>query len=419
MGSVRLRVGLYFLLFLCMWASGLTQGTVPASCPSCVFGPQQYTRSTSTPRTETSAFAADPEADYLIDIDDVASQGADGSVTLNGIVALAPRAQMCAPGEVLWQNQHLTAPECTCADLPEFFSWLETAKIYRELYREIADDLRAKEAAGMSVSDSQAEYKRQENAKTGAVQAAQKTSGDFATTYTDLGQCYTCIGASHLTTKCRAFLEAVWVHEGVHRDACTSREKSRTSPFSLAGSVHATEEQISYAAQIPTLVKEIDRLLKKVQIEWTTNGTDYDEKGSAQLHSTVVASEALFNIKGSGSVTFNLKAPDAISAAIIPGKCKTTRGSPATVPVDEELGLKLDPPPASVVFTVHTDGTIVEHTFTCSGLPRPFKLPIGYVGAAYFFDYPIKDGSTAKSIMPPSPPGTAHTNFIAKLKCIP
>ena len=92
MSSARLGVGLCLLLFLCMWASGLTQGTLPASCPSCVFGPQQYTRSTSTPRTETSVFAADPEADYLIDIDDLASQGADGSVTLNGAVVLAPRA---------------------------------------------------------------------------------------------------------------------------------------------------------------------------------------------------------------------------------------------------------------------------------------------------------------------------------------
>lgn len=335
-------------------------------------------------------------------------------------IAPARAAQLCQPGEVLWENQHLTAKECTCADLPEVFSWLESAKIYRELYKNIADDLRTKEAQGMSVVDSQNEFIRQQDAQTGAVQAAQKTSGAFATTHTGLDQCYTCISASILQTKCRALLESSWVHESVHRDACNSREESRPqiSPYQLPGSVHATEEQIAYAAQIPALVTEIDRLLKKVQLEWTTSGKDYDEKGSAQLRSTVVATEGFFNLKASGSVRFNLEAPDAIAAAILPVRCRTTRGSPATVPVDGQLELNLAPG-AKIGFSVHTDGTIVEHTFKCTGLPRPFKLPLAYVGATYFFDSPIKDGAKANSILPTSPPGTAHTNFTATLKCVP
>ena len=69
---------------------GFAQVTSP-ECAACVFGPQLYTRSTGTPRTASATFAGDPAADYVIDIDDMASQGADGSVVLNGEVLLAAR----------------------------------------------------------------------------------------------------------------------------------------------------------------------------------------------------------------------------------------------------------------------------------------------------------------------------------------
>ena len=335
-------------------------------------------------------------------------------IAATGLALDAAHAQTCGPGEVLWEGQHLTVPECTCADLPDVLGWLKTAQTYRELNRKMADDLLAKEAAGMSVPDSQAEFKRRETAGTGAVQAAQGTSGAFATTHGNTGECYTCIPASAFRTKCRAFLEAVWVHEKVHRDACTSRDQSRTDPYSLAGSYHAREEQIAYAAQISTYVREIERLLKKIQIEWTTSGPNFDQRGSAQLRSTVVMTESFFNSKGSGSVTFNLQAPDPYGAAPIANRCRTVRGAPATVPVELELEMMLDPPPGSAVFTVHTDGTDAKHTFSCKNPTFTFQLPIKYVGAAYFFDNPIKDGSMANKIMPP---GIPHQNFSAKLKC--
>lgn len=62
-----------------------------SQCPACVFGPQVFNRLTSQPRTERAEFGADPEADYVIDIDDRGSQGADGGVILNNQVLLAPR----------------------------------------------------------------------------------------------------------------------------------------------------------------------------------------------------------------------------------------------------------------------------------------------------------------------------------------
>ena len=68
-------------------------GPVQASsgCPACVLGPRVYTRSNAEPVTETATFPGDPQASYLIDIDDGGSQGADGSVILNGEVLLALR----------------------------------------------------------------------------------------------------------------------------------------------------------------------------------------------------------------------------------------------------------------------------------------------------------------------------------------
>ncbi len=62
------------------------------ACGGCTFGPRVYVRVGGKPTTEIHGFAADPEADYMIDIDDDGSQGADGSVVLNGEVLLSPRA---------------------------------------------------------------------------------------------------------------------------------------------------------------------------------------------------------------------------------------------------------------------------------------------------------------------------------------
>src|SRR5207248_2435322 len=58
---------------------------------TCVFHPRVYELVPSVPITEITDFVADPEADYLIDIDNTGSQGANGTVILNGEVLLAGR----------------------------------------------------------------------------------------------------------------------------------------------------------------------------------------------------------------------------------------------------------------------------------------------------------------------------------------
>ena len=60
------------------------------SCPECVFGPQTYTRANGKPQTETTEFAGNPAASYIIDIDDGGSQGANATVTLNGVALFGP-----------------------------------------------------------------------------------------------------------------------------------------------------------------------------------------------------------------------------------------------------------------------------------------------------------------------------------------
>lgn len=60
-------------------------------CPACVFGPKEYVRRSGTPVAVEETITGDPAADYVIDIDDLGSQGAAGSVTLNGEVLLPPR----------------------------------------------------------------------------------------------------------------------------------------------------------------------------------------------------------------------------------------------------------------------------------------------------------------------------------------
>lgn len=65
------------------------------ACTDCVFGPATYTREQGKPALESATFAADPTVTYVVDIDDLGTDGADGSVVLNGMTLLAPRA----PGE--------------------------------------------------------------------------------------------------------------------------------------------------------------------------------------------------------------------------------------------------------------------------------------------------------------------------------
>lgn len=55
-----------------------------STCPACTFGPRSYTRTTGQPVTETSTFAGNPLAAYIIEIDDHGSQGANATVVVNG-----------------------------------------------------------------------------------------------------------------------------------------------------------------------------------------------------------------------------------------------------------------------------------------------------------------------------------------------
>jgi hypothetical protein len=58
----------------------------------CIFGPETFTRGNGGPNSFTRNFTATAGSNYTIDIDDLGSQGADGSVTLNGVALMQPRA---------------------------------------------------------------------------------------------------------------------------------------------------------------------------------------------------------------------------------------------------------------------------------------------------------------------------------------
>lgn len=80
---------------------GVTRVLAAEDCPACAFGPRHYLRRAGIPQTEISSFSADPQADYIIDVDDHGSLGADGSVILNGEVVLGLRtAQETGPRHV-------------------------------------------------------------------------------------------------------------------------------------------------------------------------------------------------------------------------------------------------------------------------------------------------------------------------------
>ena len=66
--------------------SGIT--TVPTeggACPACAFGPRLYTRNTGQPVTDAATFAGNPAGAYIIEIDDLGTQGANATVVLNGV----------------------------------------------------------------------------------------------------------------------------------------------------------------------------------------------------------------------------------------------------------------------------------------------------------------------------------------------
>lgn len=63
---------------------------VPTAPPVCVFGPNLYTRLQGQPQRFVETFSATPGS-YTVDIDDLASAGADAIVTLNGVVIMDGR----------------------------------------------------------------------------------------------------------------------------------------------------------------------------------------------------------------------------------------------------------------------------------------------------------------------------------------
>lgn len=58
--------------------------------PVCVFGPKVYTRLQGAPQRLTENFSATPGS-YEVDLDDLATSGADATVTLNGVVIMEGR----------------------------------------------------------------------------------------------------------------------------------------------------------------------------------------------------------------------------------------------------------------------------------------------------------------------------------------
>jgi hypothetical protein len=53
-------------------------------CLTCSFGPEVYTRQTGTPVTNAGRFAGNPAGAYIIEIDNLGTQGSNASVVLNG-----------------------------------------------------------------------------------------------------------------------------------------------------------------------------------------------------------------------------------------------------------------------------------------------------------------------------------------------
>src|SRR5262245_38206463 len=73
-------------------SSAASPSAPASSCATCLYGPVTFTRNNGSPQSNYVPIQGDPAADYLIDIDDNASRGADASVVLDGVVLLAPLA---------------------------------------------------------------------------------------------------------------------------------------------------------------------------------------------------------------------------------------------------------------------------------------------------------------------------------------
>jgi len=70
--------------------AGITSpiATVPTeggACPACTFGPKLFTRDNGQPVSDAATFAGNPAGAYIIEIDDLGTQGANATVTLNGV----------------------------------------------------------------------------------------------------------------------------------------------------------------------------------------------------------------------------------------------------------------------------------------------------------------------------------------------
>ena len=72
--------------------------------PVCVFGPEVYTRMQGPPARITETFSATPGS-YSVDLDDLATSGADAVVTLNGVVIMEGRG---TTGEVGPRHKTIT-----------------------------------------------------------------------------------------------------------------------------------------------------------------------------------------------------------------------------------------------------------------------------------------------------------------------
>lgn len=73
-------------------ASRVDADAPPSPCSPCDVGPITLVRETGTPRSDIITFPAARGKPYIIDLDDLGTQGAEATVELNGATLLAPHA---------------------------------------------------------------------------------------------------------------------------------------------------------------------------------------------------------------------------------------------------------------------------------------------------------------------------------------